>query len=64
MALVRSTLKNEIKTLLNDLKDDLNQDSAIEKYAEELSLAVDNYVKSAIVVGTDSQGGPIKGSLQ
>jgi predicted HTH domain antitoxin len=64
MALVRATLKNEIKTLLNDLKDDLNQDNAIEKYAEKLSLAVDNYVKSATVVGTDSQGGPITGSLE
>lgn len=63
MALVRTILKQEIKSILNDLKDDKNQPDAIEKYAERLSLAIDNYIKSGDVTGTSVSGGPITGKI-
>lgn len=63
MALNKTALKTEIKAMLIELKDDLDQGTAIERYAIKLSDAVDAYVKTAQVVGVDSQGGPIQGSL-
>lgn len=63
MALNKTQLKSDIKTMLNELKEDLNQEAAIERYASQLAEAVDNYVKTAQIVGTDSSGGQIQGSL-
>lgn len=63
MALDKTALKAEIKTMLNDLKKSLDQPSAIDAFASKLSDAIDNYVKTAVVTGTDSQGGPITGTL-
>lgn len=63
MALNKAQLKSDIKTMLNELKEDLNQEAAIERYASQLAEAVDNYVKTAQIVGTDSSGGQIQGSL-
>ena len=64
MALSREILKTEIKTLLDELKDDLNQVDAIDKYAEQLSSAIDTYIKSATVTvtGTSVSGGPVTGT--
>lgn len=64
MALNKSVLKTNIKAMLNDLKNDLDQETAIEKYAEMISTAIDNYVRTATVVGTDSMGGPITGTIE
>lgn len=50
--------------MLGTLKGETNQEAAIEKMATDLSEAIDMYVKTATVVGTDSQGGPIAGTLQ
>lgn len=63
MALNKGALKAAIISMLNDLKDDEDQPSAIEKFAEQLSDAIDTYVKTAEVIGTDSNGGPINGEL-
>jgi|LSQX01.2.fsa_nt_gb C4-type Zn-finger protein len=64
MALNKTQLKASIKAMLNDLKDDVDQTAAIEKYAEMISTAIDEYVKTATVIGTDSMGGPITGTIQ
>lgn len=64
MALNKSILEGEIKDLLNELKSDTNQEAAIDKFASMLAGAIDNYVKSAQVVGLDSVGGPITGTLE
>lgn len=64
MALNKIQLKAEIKSMLNELKEDLNQSQAIERFATKLSDAIDVYVKTAEVVGTDSNNGPIQGTLQ
>lgn len=63
MALNKGTLKSAIIGLLNDLKDEEDQPAAIEKFADQLSDAIDSYVRTAQVVGTDSNGGPINGEL-
>lgn len=49
MALNRLQLKNDLKSLLQDMKaqDDSNQ--ALEIYADRLSTIIDNYIKSATV---------------
>ncbi|NLN33880.1 MAG: hypothetical protein GX159_09855 [Flavobacteriaceae bacterium] len=60
----KTQLKASIKAMLNDLKDDVDQTAAIEKYAEMISTAIDEYVKTATVIGTDSMGGPITGTIQ
>ncbi len=49
MGLVVATLKADIKSILTDLKDDVNQEVAIEKYAHRLSLAIDKYIRSGTV---------------
>ncbi|MBW7838457.1 MAG: hypothetical protein H3C36_02210 [Chitinophagaceae bacterium] len=64
MALNKGILKNDIRGILNDLKTETDQEAAIEKFASMLSDAIDDYIKSAQVVGTDSTGGPITGELQ
>ncbi|MBW7839228.1 MAG: hypothetical protein H3C36_06265 [Chitinophagaceae bacterium] len=64
MALNKTGLKAEIKSMLNELKEDLDQSEAIERFATKLSNAIDSYVKTAQVVGTDSNNGPIQGTLQ
>ncbi len=64
MALNKQILKSDIKTMLNELKNELDQDDAIENYATKLSDAIDDYVRQAVVVGNSASGGPINGSLQ
>ncbi len=49
MALVVATLKADIKSILTDLKNDENQEGAIEKYAHKLSIAIDKYIRSGTV---------------
>lgn len=55
----KNTLKTEIKGMLNDLKDDANQAQAIEKFAAKLATAIDDYVKTATVTGTTTNGGTL-----
>lgn len=64
MALVTEHLKQDIKRVLNNLKNDTDQDNAIEKYADQLSKAIEIYVKSAniIVTGTSVSGGAVTGT--
>ncbi|TSE05677.1 hypothetical protein [Aquimarina algiphila] len=66
MALVTALLKKDIKGILNDLKNDTDQEAAIEKYADQLSRAIETYVKSAtvIVTGTSVSGGAVTGTGQ
>lgn len=49
MALVKSNLKNNIKTLLNELKNHEDQDVGIEKFANDLADAIHSYVSAAEV---------------
>lgn len=63
MALNKGTLKAAIIDMLNDLINEEDQPAAIERFADQLSDAVDSYVRDAQVIGTDSNGGPINGSL-
>lgn len=64
MALDKTQLKQKIKNLLNSLKDEENQENAIEEFADSLSDAIDEFVKTGEIIGVDSNGGPIQGSLQ
>lgn len=64
MALNKAQLKGSIKVMLETLKNQTDQAASIEMMASGLSEAIDLYVKTAVVVGTDSQGGPITGVLQ
>jgi len=52
MALNRQTLKQEILNILNTLKDETDQASAIDQFADRLATAIDNYVRSATVTTT------------
>jgi hypothetical protein len=57
MALDKTGLKNSIKAMLNTLKtydgtSGKEQDDAIEKFCDDLSTYIDNYVKTATVVIT------------
>lgn len=63
MALVKSTLKAEIKGILSELKNDLNQDEAIDKFAEKLATAIDAYIRSGDVKGTSVSGGPVTAKM-
>lgn len=63
MALNKTGLKNKIASLLNALKAEEDQESAIEQFATDLSDAIDDYVSNAQVTGTDSNGGAITGGL-
>jgi len=66
MALVRQTLETEIKNLLNDLKTATDQAAAIDEFARRLSIAIDNYIRSATVTttvtGADAMGTPVTGT--
>lgn len=63
MALNKGQLKTTIISLLNSLKVEEDQESAIEEFADALSDAIDVYVKTGQVTGVDSNGGQINGSL-
>jgi len=52
MALVKQTLKSEILSILNTLKDETDQANAIDQFADRLATAIDNYIKSATVTTT------------
>lgn len=64
MPLVKATLEQNIKTMLIDLRDDLDQGEAIDKYAAMMANAVDTYIRSATVVvtGTSISGGAVTGT--
>lgn len=49
MALDKTGLKNSIKTMLQEMGSAENQEAAIEKFATDLSDAIDTYVKSASI---------------
>ena len=63
MALNKEQLEVRIIDLLTDLKDEENQPQAIQKYAEKLSSAIDEFVRTGQVIGVDSQSGPINGEI-
>jgi len=66
MALVKQTLKAEILAILNTLKDETDQANAIDQFADRLSTAIDNYIKSATVTttvtGASQSGGAVTGT--
>lgn len=49
MALVKSTLKNDILNILNTLKTEENQEVAIDKFATMLATSIDKYIRSGTV---------------
>jgi hypothetical protein len=51
MALVKSILKSSVKAAFLKAKND-KTDSALDALCEDLSTAIDAYIKSATVVGT------------
>ena len=63
MALVKQTLKTEIKSILNSLKTETDQKQAIDEFADRLATAIDNYIKTATVnttvTGSSATGGPV-----
>lgn len=55
MPLVKSILKNDIKEILNEMKDfEGSQEQSIEIYSTKLSDAIDKYIKSGLVTTTGS----------
>ena len=66
MALVKQTLKTEIKSILNSLKNKTDQAQAIDEFADRLATAIDNYIKTATVnttvTGSSASGGPVTGT--
>jgi len=66
MALVKQTLKTEIKNILNGLKDKTDQAQAIDEFADKLATAIDNYIKTAevntTITGTSATGGAVTGT--
>lgn len=64
MALIKETLKQPIKAMLYQLRDELDQDASIEKYASLMTDAVDAYIRSAtvVVIGTSVNGGAVTGT--
>lgn len=71
MALNKAGLKADIKTMLVELKEAADQETAIEKFASDLSNALDKFVKSASVYATpldvtsaamSNSGGPVVAS--
>jgi len=66
MALVKQTLKAEILAILNTLKDETDQANAIDQFADRLSTAIDNYIKTATVTttvtGASQSGGAVTGT--
>lgn len=62
MALNKNGLKTAIKTILNDMRN--RKENADEEFAERLSDAIDNYVKTASIVyenGLTAPEGPVTG---
>lgn len=66
MALVKQTLKTEIKSILNSLKTETDQAQAIDEFADRLATAIDNYIKTATVnttvTGSSATGGAVTGT--
>ena len=66
MALVKQTLKTEIKSILNSLKTETDQAQAIDEFADRLATAIDNYIKTATVnttvTGSSASGGAVTGT--
>ena len=66
MALVKQTLKTEIKSILNSLKTETDQAQAIDEFADRLATAIDNYIKTATVnttvTGSSVSGGAVTGT--
>lgn len=56
MALVKATLQEELLTIFNT-------ENSAEQAAEKIATAVDNYIKTASVVGT-CPAGAVTGTLQ
>lgn len=71
MALVKTVLKNDLKAVFDALKNydgsnGKSQDDAIEKLADELATAIDNYIKSATITSIPvltSPSGPVTGTI-
>lgn len=55
MTLVKQNLKVQIKNLANKMKNELDSEEALEKYAEELSTIIHNYILSATVIVNPGQ---------
>ena len=66
MALVKQTLKTDIKSILNSLKTKTDQAQAIDEFADRLATAIDNYIKTATVnttvTGSSASGGAVTGT--
>lgn len=52
MALDKAGLKGNIVTMLEELTETPDRDQAIEKFATDLSNAIDTYVKTATIYAT------------
>ncbi len=52
MALNKTGLKNSIKTMLEELNAEKDQETGIEKFATNLSNAIDTFIKTATVSTT------------
>lgn len=68
MPLVKATLVNQIKSIMNALKTEEDQNAAIDKFANDLATAVDTYIKSATVTSAHvpalvSPAGPVTGTI-
>lgn len=49
MALVKTTLKSELVTMLNQMLRETDKNASVEKFADKLATAIDNYIKTATV---------------
>lgn len=76
MPLIKKTLELEIRTLLNQLKTQDDQEASINQFVSGLATAIDNYIKTATVnvvpgipvqvvvpAGTGTTVGPGTGNL-
>ncbi len=68
MALVKATLKAELVVMLTAMINETNQTTSVDKFADKLATAIDNYIKTATIVSTPAQitlaamtnsGGPV-----
>ena len=59
--LLKANLKTDIKAIFNNLKNEENQDIAIEKFATDLSNAIYDFTTSGLVTvnGTSQTGGTV-----
>lgn len=65
MALNKNALKNNIKTLMSEMRE--RTENADEEYADRLATAIDDYVKQAKIVyqtGLTAPQGPVTGVFQ